>query len=97
MKEINMVLLISYDLNGHESPGAYAAVEAVIKRRCPGNASNKPLYSQWLVDTSLSPQTWRDELKAAADSNDNIFVTGVTSNYAAYLPQSSIDWLKVHM
>lgn len=47
-----MVLLISYDLNGHECPSCYGAVRRLIESRA--TASRRPLYSQWWVETNDS-------------------------------------------
>lgn len=53
-----MILLVSYDLNGHERPSAYTAVRDRIESHAI--SAKKPLYSQWLIETHDSPAQWRD-------------------------------------
>lgn len=87
-----MVVLISYDLNGHERPEAYEKVKEAIR----SNAKDliKPLYSQWFVETDESPETWVDLLKPATDRNDHLFVVQVTRPYQGLLTQTQWAWLK---
>lgn len=86
-----MVLLISYDLNRHERPSAYRAVEEVIRR----NASDlrKPLYSQWLVETSESVSTWSERLRAAMDANDRLLVLRMQGATDGWLDKEIWAWL----
>lgn len=88
-----MVLLISYDLNGKERPSAYTAV----KRAIEGNATTfkKPLYSQWLVETTSSISAWQSMLLKVIDDNDRLFISRVRSSECdGWLAQDVWDWLK---
>ena len=90
-----MVLLISYDLNNHERPVSYKAVQAVTERYAA--SARKPLYSQWLVDTADDPQIWSDRIQAVADLDDSWFVVRVQRPYQGWLPREIWDWLAVRM
>lgn len=87
-----MILLISYDLNGHERPEAYEAVKKAITT----NAEDyiKPLYSQWFVQTTDSPDVWVDRLKAVTDSTDRLFVLQVRRPYQGLLTDKQWEWLR---
>lgn len=86
-----MILLISYDLNNHESSDAYHAVEAVIKKHSISYA--KPLYSQWLVETNDSPSSWGNRMENVTDADDSWLIVQVTKNYVGYLPTNIQNWL----
>lgn len=90
-----MVLLISYDLNGHERPAAYAAVRGVIERHAID--WRKPLYSQWLVETNDSCQTWTNRLLQVMDPNDYLFVCRVPPKpyHWGWLEKEIWEWLDV--
>jgi hypothetical protein len=60
-----MVLLISYDLVGHERPSAYEVVKDVIESGA--DSFRRPLHSQWLVETTRSASWWRERVKTAID------------------------------
>jgi hypothetical protein len=85
------VLLISYDLNGHERPSAYAKVKTMIETQSISWA--KPLYSQWFVETNDTVDTWSERMKQVTDSNDFWFICHVKSPYQGWLPQNIWDWL----
>lgn len=87
-----MVLLISYDLNGNERPEAYEAVKKIIIDNSDDRI--KPLYSQWFVKTTESPQTWVDRLKPATDRNDRLFVLQVNRPYQGLLTDTQWEWLR---
>lgn len=87
-----MVLLISYDLDGHERPSAYTAVRSAIEHHA--QAWQRPLYSQWLVETTESPQTWADRLNKVIDQNDKLFVVRVQKPYQGWLPKVIWEWLR---
>jgi hypothetical protein len=87
-----MVLLISYDLNGHERPEAYEAVKDVITNNA--TAYIKPLYSQWFVQTDESVGTWVDWLKEVTDRNDRLFVLKVQRPYQGLLTDKQWEWLR---
>jgi hypothetical protein len=86
-----MVLLISYDLNGHERPEAYDDVAHVI--RTNAISYRKPLYSQWFVETNESCQSWHEKIKAVTDTNDHWFICPVGSTRQGWLPNETWDWL----
>lgn len=90
-----MVLLISYDLNHHERPSAYEAVEEVIS----ANAQDyrRPLYSQWLVLTNLPQNKWLELLSSVTDRNDSLFIVPVRGHeVAAAIDIGIADWIKQH-
>lgn len=87
-----MVLLISYDLNGHERPEAYEDVKKVITDN--STAYIKPLYSQWFVETDDDPNTWVDWLKEVTDNNDRLFVVKVKRPYQGLLTDKQWEWLR---
>ncbi len=88
-----MVLLISYDLNGRERPSSYTAVRRVIE----GNARSfkKPLYSQWLVETSRPIAWWQSTLVEVIDPDDRLFICAARwSECDGWLSQDVWDWLR---
>ena len=81
------ILMVTYDL---KTPGRdYTPVHTYLKkyRYCKG------LESVWLLDTTVSTATVRDELKSLVDSNDVIFVARLQRDWAS-LRYSCADWLK---
>jgi hypothetical protein len=88
-----MVLLISYDLNGHERPRSYETVRKLIEQNA--SAWIRPLYSQWLVDTNASPAAWSNTLMGALDADDGLLIVQVTNrSYHGRLDQPVWDWLQ---
>jgi len=87
-----MVLLVSYDLNDHERPASYAAVAELIKSRAL--SYQRPLYSQWLVETTDGPQAWSEAIGTVADTDDRWFVLRVMSPYQGWLAKDIWDWLR---
>lgn len=84
-----MVLLITYDL--HTEPRDYTDVIAAIKTA--GSYAHLE-ESVWLVDTSLSPEAWRNKLKAA-DDDATYFVVKLAHNWASSkVDQNIVNWLK---
>lgn len=86
-----MVLLISYDLNGHERPDAYEAVKKMIQDNA--TSAKKPLYSQWFVDTEDSVQTWHERMQTVTDEDDNWFICKVTKPRQGWFSKTIWDWL----
>lgn len=86
-----MVLLISYDLNGHERPRAYKDVERLIQQKAV--SSIKPLYSQWLVETSQEPDIWGSWLNSVIDENDRLLIVKVRTPYQGWLDKEDWAWL----
>ena len=87
-----MILLVSYDLNGKERPAAYEAVRRAIELKAI--SIRRPLYSQWLVETNETPDTWSARLSAAADDNDRWLVVRVQAPYQGWLPEEIWEWLR---
>lgn len=86
-----MVLLISYDLDGHKRPSAYEAVKKKIEE---GAASfRRPLYSQWLVETTSTPDQWTEHLKPVLDAEDKLLIVRVQRPYQGWLPKEVWEWL----
>jgi hypothetical protein len=86
-----MVLLISYDLNGHERPAAYAAVRRAIEKNAL--SYRRPLYSQWFIETNHNPDAWADMLREVMDDNDSLFVVRVTRPYQGWLTNADWNWI----
>lgn len=86
-----MVLLISYDLDGHERPSAYQAVKKKIEDAA--TSFKRPLYSQWLVETTASPDEWVEHLKPVLDGDDRLLVVRVQAPYQGLLSKEVWDWL----
>jgi hypothetical protein len=85
-----MVLLISYDLDGHERPSAYAAVKKRIEEGA--TSFRRPLYSQWLVETASLPDQWFEHLKPVIDENDRLLIVRVQRPYAGWLDKEIWEW-----
>jgi hypothetical protein len=88
-----MVLLISYDLVGHERPASYAAVKAYIEKEAI--SAIRPLYSQWFVETTSGPDAWSEALQNnnLIDANDRLFICQVRRPYQGWLAESDWQWL----
>lgn len=89
------VLMISYDLNGHERPAAYAAVKEMIENN--STSSKRPLYSQWFVETADSVDTWHGRMKDVTDDNDKWFINQVTDPKQGWFAKDVWDWLNARM
>jgi len=89
-----MILLISYDLLGHERPDAYKKVEQAILDHAGSGNYIKPLFSQFFVDTQNRANYWNTVMKDATDDNDCWLVTEVTSNRAGKYSSKAVDWLQ---
>ena len=88
-----MVMLISYDLNKHERPSAYAAVEKMIKDTVGQSNYIKALYSQWLVDTTSSASTWSEKMKTVTDEDDLWLIVPLKGGHSGWLNSNVVDWL----
>ena len=86
------VLLISYDLNGHERPSAYEDVKDVIEALAEDH--RKPLYSQWFVKTDKTVHEWSDLLREVMDKDDKLFIIQVKRPYQGWLKKDLWTWLK---
>lgn len=86
------VLMISYDLNGHERPSAYEAVKEMIEES--SISARRPLYSQWFVETNDSVEKWHERMKSVTDDNDKWFINQVTKPRQGWFSSEIWDWLK---
>jgi hypothetical protein len=88
-----MVLLLSYDLVGRERPSSYVRVREYIERHAI--SFERPLYSQWLIESGASAAGWRKALKdnGVIDDDDRLFICPVVSPYSGWLPRECWDWL----
>jgi hypothetical protein len=90
-----MVLLISYDLNGHERPAAYTAVKKAIEE---GSVDfRRPLYSQWFVETEATPNDWQQHLSKVMDANDKLFICQVAPGSDGWLDKEVWTWLNARV
>ncbi|HXH36902.1 MAG TPA: hypothetical protein VNJ54_21175 [Plantibacter sp.] len=80
---------ISYDL---KSPGRdYEPVYDYLN----GFANTRPLESVWIVKSTKTATTIRDEIKALTDSSDALFVVDITGKaWAALRVGTAAAWLK---
>jgi hypothetical protein len=92
-----MVLLISYDLNNHERPSAYAKIKAYIEGHAA--SSIRPLYSQWFVETNAGPNAWVKALRdnGLVDDNDRVFICQVPRPYQGLLTETDWTWLRARV
>lgn len=93
-----MVLLISYDLNGHERPSRYARVKKYIEEH--STASIRPLYSQWFVETTSTPQQLSDALidNGLIDQNDQLFIHTINrGQHQGWLRKPEWEWLNARL
>ncbi len=91
-----MILLISYDLDHHARPSAYAAVENAIKSNAV--SWQKPLYSQWFVETNYDLETWDKIIRQAANpNNDYWLIVPVSRPYQGWLPKPVWEWLNARI
>lgn len=85
--------VISYDLGQPEKSTDYKDLIGYIKGL---GAWAKPLESFWIVDTTKTCSSIRDEAKSYLDSNDKILVfsSPFKSWASSGLKKSTTDWLK---
>ena len=80
------VILVTYDL---KQPGRdYGPVHEYLRRftHC------KEMESVWLLDTITTVGTIRDDLRQRIDSNDTVFVSRLTGDWASWNYRCA-DWL----
>lgn len=88
-----MVYAITYDLN--KSGQDYSSLFAKI--RSMGD-SLKPLQNLWLLSSSYSVETVRDELHSTMDNNDSLFVARLSSgSYGACMAPEAHDWIEARL
>lgn len=92
-----MVLLISYDLMAPERPASYETIKAAIESGAI--SSIRPLFSQWLVETTSDADTWTAHLRAtgAIDPNDRLLIMPVVRPFQGWLPQEAWEWLNARV
>lgn len=90
-----MILLVSYDLKGHERPAAYTAVRDLIEKNAM--SCRRILFSQWLVETDKSCDRWTDLIATVADSTDRWFVVRVTHENQGFLDKDTWPWLNARI
>lgn len=86
------IKIISYDLGKPESSSDYKDLIDYIKSL---GECKKPLESFWLVKTSLSCKTIRDNAKIHLDDNDRIFVLewSIDDWAGLRMRNDTADWL----
>lgn len=87
-----MLLLISYDLSTSDRPPAYEAIKATIEA-ASGGRCRRPLYSQWLVDTEESVDTWVERLQGHLSPADRLLVVRVQGRTNGWLPSEDWTWI----
>ena len=92
-----MILLLSYDLNEHESADEYECLIDAIKHNAGEGNYVKALYSQWFVDTSLSISQWNNIMKDATDDNDSRMVIELTRKPTGKYKKEAIDWINTRL
>jgi hypothetical protein len=85
------VLLLSYDLNGHERPSAYEDVKDMIEANAI--SAIRPLFSQWLIETDDTLGTWHQRMKGVVDKGDNWLIVEVTRARQGWLQKAVWEWL----
>jgi hypothetical protein len=90
-----MVLLISYDLNKHERPSAYAAVSKAVEDSA--TSFYRPLFSQWLVETRSGATWWREHLCKVIDDDDRLFICQVTPERDGWMGKEIWEWLNARI
>lgn len=65
-----MILIAAFDL--HNQKRDYEKVEEVLTA-VDGSWAH-PQGSVWFLDTLIEPSSWRDKLKKAMDTDDEVFV-----------------------
>lgn len=92
-----MILLLSYDLNEHESADEYNRLISAIKRNAGEGNYVKALYSQWFVDTNLSISQWNGIMRDATDDNDSRMVIELTRKPTGKYKKEAIDWINARL
>lgn len=87
-----MIILLSYDLNNHERPEAYEDVKEMVIQNA--KSYKKPLFSQWLIETDDSIQTWHERMKEVADEDDYWFIVKVGTGRQGWLSKAVWEWLR---
>ena len=85
-----MVYLITYDLNAprQDYQTLFSAIEQI------SNGYTRCLKSVWLINTNLNADQIVQRLLRYIDENDRLFVTKVTSDFQAQLPNEQCKWIQ---
>jgi hypothetical protein len=88
-----VILLVSYDLNGHERPSGYVKVRKYIERHAI--SAIRPLYSQWLIQSDAGPAAWAVALQqnGLVDLDDRLLVCRIHPPYQGWLAADHWAWL----
>lgn len=89
--------IVSYDLRGTDDTSEnYKKLIAKIKSY---NSWARPMYSDWVVETSKSPAAVRDDLWAYMHKDDRLLVAaiGAPAAWQGTVPGDVSTWLKDHL
>ena len=88
-----MILLVSYDLNGHERSSAYEKVRKYIERHAI--SAIRPLWSQWIIQSDAGAVAWATALRenGLVDADDRLLVCQVFPPYQGWLAADHWAWL----
>ena len=89
---IALLLLISYDLSTRDRPAAYEAIKATIEAASGGRCM-RPLYSQWLVKTEETIDTWVGRLQSHLSAADRLLILRVQGRTNGWLPNETWTWI----
>lgn len=86
-----MIYLVIYDLYkaGQNYDGLISAIEKFPHIQCQQSA--------WFINTNNSAGTLFNHLLPYIDSNDKLFVTKVTQDFASRLNQEVNGWLRANL
>jgi len=92
LRDYEMIYAVNYDLvkPGRDYDGLYESIKSL-------GTWWHYLESTWLVETSKSAAQIFAALQPHIDSNDNVLVIAVGSDYAGWLPKKAWDWIRSHM
>lgn len=90
-----MILLVTYDSAESRRPTRWQAVHETIALHA--DDFQRPLFSQWLVETDDPPDAWRDRLTPLMEPEDSLLVTHLTDEYAGYLPDEIWTWIELRL
>ncbi len=88
-----MIYAITYDLNktGQDYPALYQKIQSL-------GETFHALQNLWVLSTTYSGATVRDEIRKAVDANDHIFVAQLyKGSYSAWMPVTAHDWLEARL
>lgn len=74
-----------------------AKEEAFLKQLKEFGGTNQFISNSWFLDSVKDKDEIYEELKSKLDAPDLLFITETRfSQMAGWLPNTSIEWLKVH-